>query len=174
MELVESDVSLKQMVDQWQNQIGVLAKEKGLILTATIDSALPEKIRLDREKYTQIGINLLSNAIKFTASGSVTLRLEKQDSKLVLQVTDTGIGIPPHALNFIFDEFRQVDGSTSRVYGGNGLGLSIARRLSRLMDGNITVKSSPGQGSTFTVHIPLKLVSEEAIAPNTQPMLVTP
>jgi signal transduction histidine kinase len=110
----------------------------------------------DHERITQIANNLLSNAVKFTDKGKVSLNLDYTDKSFIIQVTDTGIGIPPHALQFIFDEFRQVDNSSKRQHGGTGLGLSITRRLCKLMGGEVSVKSLQGEGSTFTVVLPLE------------------
>jgi len=106
-------------------------------------------------------LNLLSNAFKFTHQGSVTLVVGLADKTGFwgFSVIDTGIGIPPHAIEYIFEEFRQADGSSRRVYGGSGLGLAICRNLCRLMGGDITVESTLGKGSTFTVRLPL--VTEE-------------
>lgn len=91
------------------------------------------------------------------------LRLNKRGDTWQIEVTDTGVGIAPHALNFIFDEFRQIDGSTRRVYGGSGLGLAIVRNLTRMMEGNVNVKSVVAQGSTFTVTLPLITQSFEEV-----------
>jgi signal transduction histidine kinase len=157
MDLVETPVSIRQMANQWETQLGVLAKKKGLTFDVRVDPSLPETVLVDRDKFTQIATNLLSNAIKFTEKGTVTLTAKAYENKLVVEVMDTGIGIPPHALGFIFDEFRQVDGSTRRSYGGTGLGLAIARKLCRLMNGNLTVSSVLDQGSTFTILVPLKI-----------------
>jgi len=109
-------------------------------------------------------VNLLSNAFKFTEKGKVSLSMRKSDQSWIIEVTDTGVGIPPHALDYIFDEFRQVDGSSRRAYGGTGLGLAIVRNLCRMMNGNIVVTSVMGQGSTFTATLPLKPVVEAEFA----------
>jgi len=98
----------------------------------------------------------LSNAFKFTEEGSVKLAVRRQGKeRWELIVSDTGVGIPPHAQEYIFDEFRQVDGTTRRKHGGTGLGLAIVRNLCLMMGGNIRVKSQVGEGSTFTVLLPL-------------------
>ncbi len=105
----------------------------------------------------QIAINLLSNAIKFTDSGEVRIEVAKHARDAWrIEVTDTGSGIPSHLLETIFQEFRQVDGTTTRQFGGTGLGLTIVRRLALLMGGTVRVKSQVGQGSTFTVYLPLE------------------
>ena len=111
----------------------------------------------DEPRVEQVAINLISNAFKFTAEGSVTLDIGvNQDAHTwTIRVIDTGIGIPPHALDLIFEEFRQVDGSPTRAYTGSGLGLAIVRNLVRLMNGSIVVESELGKGSTFTVTLPL-------------------
>ncbi|MBI4553472.1 MAG: response regulator [Candidatus Latescibacteria bacterium] len=111
----------------------------------------------DEARLKQIIINLLSNALKFTESGSVTVRVTHDEAALLaIAVADTGIGMPPEALEYIFEEFRQVDGSTTRRYGGTGLGLSITKKLTELLGGTITVESEVGTGSTFTVRVPMR------------------
>jgi signal transduction histidine kinase len=161
MEVVEVEVALPQLVDQWRAQLGILAGQKGLAFECEVDPMLPEKVYLDRERVTQVVTNLLSNAVKFTEHGKVKLALRQTEDTILIQVSDTGIGIPPHALTYIFDEFRQVDGSSRRVYGGTGLGLAIVRNLCRLMSGTISVSSTLGEGSTFTAKLPLKPVDDK-------------
>lgn len=109
----------------------------------------------DSARLRQIAFNLLSNALKFTEQGTVTLRAVAEGGWLALSVTDSGIGIPADKLDLIFESFRQVDAGTTRRFGGTGLGLAICRNLARAMHGDITVASVPGQGSTFTVRLPL-------------------
>jgi signal transduction histidine kinase len=127
---------------------------------------MPTTIYGDPERVTQIVINLLSNAFKFTEKGTVTLAVKQQAEQWIINVTDTGVGIPPHALNYIFDEFRQIDGSSTRVYGGSGLGLAIVRNLVRMMSGNIHVDSTLGKGSSFTVTLPLQTEQSETVIDN--------
>jgi signal transduction histidine kinase len=103
----------------------------------------------------QILVNLLSNAVKFTPEGTITVTARRRAETIVLSVADTGIGIPAPALDLIFEEFHQIDSSTTRPYSGMGLGLSISRHLARRLGGNITVQSTVGVGSTFTVALPL-------------------
>jgi hypothetical protein len=110
----------------------------------------------DRRKISKLLVALLSNAYKFTSSGEVRLSVEVRNGRVVYRVQDTGIGIPEEMRQAVFDEFRQVDGSSTRRYGGSGLGLSLARRLARLLGGEIFVDSAVGEGSTFRVELPLQ------------------
>src|SRR5882672_2161507 len=158
-----------------------VAQNKGLGFTVEVDPGLPAVIQTDEKRVQQILKNLLSNAFKFTEQGGVTLRISMATSgwteghgqldaapKVVaFAVTDTGIGIPEGKQKVIFEAFQQVDGTTSRKYGGTGLGLSISRELTRLLGGDIRVDSSSGEGSTFTLYLPLvhEPVSVEARAP---------
>ena len=111
----------------------------------------------DRKKITKILVSLLDNAYKFTSRGEVRCSLEVANGRAVYRVHDTGIGIPGDAQEMVFDEFRQVDGSATRRYGGSGLGLALARRLARLLGGDLELTSEPGQGSLFTLELPLDL-----------------
>ena len=118
----------------------------------------------DGRRIVQILINLLSNAAKFTEQGNITVSVKDTGAGLIdLAVADTGIGIPPESVDYIFDEFRQVDGSTTRKYGGTGLGLSISKRLAQMLGGDIRVESAVGEGSTFIVSLPTQYapVAEE-------------
>jgi signal transduction histidine kinase len=157
MNIVSEPMRPAELVDRWQAQMSVLAEQKALDFEIYLDPALPDVIYGDAERITQVVVNLLSNAFKFTEKGKVTLALERNEQNWLISVTDTGVGIPPHAINYIFDEFRQVDGTSTRMYGGSGLGLSIVRNLCRMMDGSIKVASTLGMGSTFTVTLPLKV-----------------
>jgi signal transduction histidine kinase len=111
--------------------------------------------RTDRKKIVKILVSLLTNAFKFTASGEVRVAIEVGEGRVSYRVQDTGIGIPGDAQRMVFDEFRQVDGSAARRYGGSGLGLALSRRLARLLGGDIELESTVGVGSTFTVELPL-------------------
>jgi signal transduction histidine kinase len=113
-------------------------------------------MRSDRKKIVKILVSLLSNAYKFTAQGEVRVTLELHNGRAAYRVQDTGVGIAPQVLPAVFDEFRQADGSFTRKYGGTGLGLALSRRLARLLGGDIDVASAPGEGSTFTVELPLE------------------
>ncbi len=115
-------------------------------------------ITTDGEKAVKILHNLISNAFKFTNEGSVTVRVRRVDDDptpfVEWTVSDTGIGIPPGQLEAVFDEFRQVDGSSTRLYGGTGLGLALSRRLAELLGGRILVESELNEGSRFTLQLP--------------------
>ncbi|HEY1350979.1 MAG TPA: ATP-binding protein [Ktedonobacteraceae bacterium] len=151
-EPIELGESLREAVEQ----LRPLAKDKGLALTVEIDEHLPYALA-DGQRLRQIILNLISNALKFTEKGGVTLRcslLERYDM-LRICVHDTGIGISPAALDYIFEAFRQADGSTTRRFGGTGLGLTIARKLVELQGGEVAVESIVGQGSTFSFTLPI-------------------
>jgi len=163
IEIITKPFSPRALADRLSAQMTVLAEQKNLDFKTTIDSQLPEMLVGDEHRIEQVVVNLLSNAFKFTDSGAVTLNIEVNPNQHTwdIVVTDSGIGIPPHALNVIFEEFRQVDGSSARAYKGSGLGLAITRNLVRIMDGQIAVDSELGQGSTFTVTFPLVVNMEE-------------
>ncbi|MDL1912496.1 GAF domain-containing protein [Chloroflexi bacterium CFX6] len=110
----------------------------------------------DQDKIKQIILNLLSNAAKFTAEGAITLNARKDNETLIVDVSDTGIGITEEALGKVFEEFQQADTSTTRQYGGTGLGLTISRDLARLLGGDLTAQSEHGKGSTFTLVLPIR------------------
>jgi signal transduction histidine kinase len=122
-------------------------------------------MRSDRAKITKIIGCLLDNAYKFTTAGTVTISLEVGEGRAVYRVCDTGVGVPHDAQGVVFDDFRQADGSLTRRYGGAGLGLTLARRFARLLGGDITLESVPGEGATFTVDLPLEcdLVAEPSV-----------
>ncbi len=143
-----------------QEVVGVLrvkAEEKGISLNLAFDGPIPETLTSDPTRLRQILTNLLSNAIKFTEQGGVTMtaRLERADAgpTFCVEVADTGVGMPPEALDSIFEAFVQADASVTRKFGGTGLGLDISRRFARGLGGDIVVASELGRGSTFTVTI---------------------
>ncbi len=143
-----------------ESVLGPTARAKGLLLIGQIDESLPDQLIGDVNRLQDILINLVGNAVKFTAVGEVRVRLFRPAAdRWALAVSDTGPGIPADAQAAIFEPFRQVDGTTTRGYGGSGLGLSIVRELVTLMEGTLTVESEVGQGSTFTVRLPL--INEE-------------
>ena len=137
--------------------------EKELKLDLIIEQDAPDSLITDGEKLRQILVNFLSNALKFTEQGGATLRLSRNTGEyaapcpLAISVQDSGIGIPAEKQALVFEAFSQVDGSTSRRYGGTGLGLTISQELAKLIGGQIDVKSQEGTGSTFTLLLPLAL-----------------
>jgi signal transduction histidine kinase len=112
-------------------------------------------MRSDEKKIVKILVSLLTNAYKFTASGEVRASVEVRGGRVAYRVQDTGVGIPQDAQQMVFDEFRQVDGSATRKYGGSGLGLALSRRVARLLGGDIDLVSAVGEGSAFTFEAPL-------------------
>jgi len=139
------------------------ARSKGLQVETIVDENLPQTVEGDSYWLGQVLYNLVSNAIKFTPkTGKISIRLNSYDeSHWALCVADTGKGIPADAQEYIFESFRQVDGSPSReTHTGSGLGLSIVNHLVRLMDGEIKLESELGQGSAFTIILPLNTTEE--------------
>jgi HAMP domain-containing protein/signal transduction histidine kinase/CheY-like chemotaxis protein len=133
-----------------------VAADKGLALEIVLADDVPTAILTDEQRLQQILRNLLSNAFKFTATGGVTLRIEREDDdQLAFAVIDSGVGIAEDKLQVIFEAFQQADGTTSRTYGGTGLGLSISRELARALGGEIDVKSTLGRGSVFKLRLAL-------------------
>ena len=130
-----------------------LALERGLRFRVELPPT-PLAVRTDGRKVRQILLNLLANAVKFTEAGEVVLSLEDAGVDAVLRVRDTGVGIAPGALDRVFEPFWQADQRLAREHGGSGLGLAVARQLARLLGGDITVRSAPGAGSTFTLRLP--------------------
>jgi signal transduction histidine kinase len=114
-------------------------------------------LKTDRDKLKQSVLNLLSNAVKFTEQGEIKVAAWRDNGLLKLTVSDTGIGMKKEALQYIFDEFRQADMSSTRKYGGTGLGLAIVKKFIILMGGEIVVDSELGQGSKFTITLPMEL-----------------
>ena len=130
-----------------------LATDKGLMINAkSLECPL---IHSDKEKVSQILVNILTNAVKFTEHGEIGIRVKSSGDTVAIAVSDTGIGIKQSDLSYIFDEFRQVDGSTTRKYEGTGLGLAICQKLAHLLGGNICVESIVGHGSIFTLNLPV-------------------
>ena len=166
MSVSEEDFNLKLLIQGIYHINKAQALNKNLSFSYDIAPDLPLTIRSDRTKLNQILMNLVSNALKFTRAGnSVQIKAMKQNDCLLLQVIDEGIGIPLARQQAIFEAFEQVDASTTRHFGGTGLGLAITKSMVELLQGEITVESSPGQGSTFSVRIPLIESAAPIIAP---------
>jgi signal transduction histidine kinase/CheY-like chemotaxis protein/CHASE3 domain sensor protein len=155
LELRPEETPLEALVNGLKMTFEPMAAHKGLVFESRLEPGLPTALTTDRQRVEQVLKNLLSNALKFTDRGSVTLAVSPSSGGLDFAVQDSGIGIDPQQQEIIFEAFRQADGTTSRKYGGTGLGLSISRDLARLLGGAISVASTPGQGSRFTLHLPL-------------------
>ncbi|MCB0210321.1 MAG: hypothetical protein KDJ52_13370, partial [Anaerolineae bacterium] len=152
---------VKAWLAEIDTKMSVLAHKKGLRLLFDIDDTMPLRLYGDKDRLQQIIVNLTGNAIKFTEAGEVQIRLySPSPSQWTIQVIDTGPGIPAEAHAYIFEPFRQIDGSETRRHGGTGLGLSITKQLVNQMNGKIYLDSKIGQGSTFTVILPLQLVEK--------------
>jgi signal transduction histidine kinase/DNA-binding response OmpR family regulator len=164
------DMRLNALKQHMERTFRQLAADKNLDFKVEFGADLPAAIRTDEKRLQQVVLNLLSNAFKFTAQGGVTLSvraaqggwstnhpvLRNVDQAIEIAVTDTGIGIPQDKQKLIFEAFQQADGTTSRKYGGTGLGLSISREIARLLGGELKVRSTPGEGSTFTLFVPMQ------------------
>ncbi|WP_109476536.1 response regulator [Paraburkholderia sp. C35] len=150
-------VPLDSMLQSLREMFEPMAAAKHLQFSAERAPGVPDTIVTDGQRVAQILRNLLSNALKFTEQGEVALTVAAGDANtLRFDVRDTGIGIAAEKLELIFEAFQQADGSTSRHYGGSGLGLSISREFARLLGGRVSVASEPGKGSVFTLWLPLQ------------------
>ena len=155
MEVRLGSVELDVLVDECLRTVEPMIRSERLQVRKELAADLPP-LWTDPDKLKQILINLLSNAIKFTEAGTVAVSARPASGKMAIAVADTGIGVPQDALELIFEEFRQVDSSSTRKHGGTGLGLSISRHFARLLGGDISVRSTLGAGSTFTLILPLR------------------
>ena len=176
MPVTPKAVEIKDARDYLEQTFKPVAEHKGLNFVIKMSEELPKTMYTDENRLQQILKNLLSNAFKFTEKGQVTLEialadksrhfpvdtLNKAKSAIIFRVTDTGIGIPLEKQKLIFEAFQQADGTTSRKYGGTGLGLTISREIARLLGGIIEVESQPGHGSVFTLFLPQKYTGTEA------------
>ncbi|MFQ3582784.1 MAG: ATP-binding protein [Chloracidobacterium sp.] len=172
MEVNVSEVDLVQFLSETIAPLDALARAKGLTLNIEVPPQMPS-VSTDPVRLRQAVTNLVSNALKFTERGSVTiaLQIEPGAETFTIEVRDTGIGIAEKDLPHIFEEFRQVDGSSTRKYGGTGLGLSIAKKNVMLLDGVIEVESEEGRGSTFRVRLPLRLREHEMMEASEKPAI---
>jgi signal transduction histidine kinase/HAMP domain-containing protein len=171
-----SEMSFAGLRDQVDRTFSQVAQNKKLDFQVEIDPELPRAMYTDDKRLQQIIKNLLSNAFKFTEKGGVKLRvtraaegwnainehLNRAGQVLAFEVHDSGIGIPEDKQRIIFEAFQQADGTTSRKYGGTGLGLSISREITRLLGGELKVESKPGEGSVFTLYLPLNFSPAQA------------
>ncbi len=153
MDIDTHSLDVEPQVEAVVDALAPLAAAKGLDLVAVLPPDLPP-IRADADRFRQILTNLVNNAVKFTESGQVRVSAEARGDAVTLHVTDTGVGVPDAYRDKIFQEFFQVDQTLVRRQGGTGLGLAIARRLARLMGGEISVESVVGKGSRFSLRLP--------------------
>ncbi|TVT84411.1 response regulator [Pseudomonas sp. H3(2019)] len=159
LEIRPENTSVAKLVDGLRGMFEPLAAHKHLAFNVELQTDAPLTVFTDRQRLEQVLKNLLSNAIKFTEKGSVSLTVARQPGEgIAFIVRDSGIGISSDQQEGIFEAFRQADGSTNRRYGGTGLGLSISRDLAALLGGSISVISEPGQGSSFTLVLPVQYV----------------
>lgn len=155
-ELQPAPFALRETLEDIMSMLRPRARQKGLAFELRVADEVPEGMLGDSHRLGQALTNLLANAIKFTASGGVTLDVRRDDAdRLRLDVRDSGIGIAPSRHAQIFEPFSQADGSITRLYGGTGLGLAITRRIAELMGGRVDVDSAPGEGSRFSLVVPL-------------------
>jgi signal transduction histidine kinase/CheY-like chemotaxis protein len=177
MDIFLETFEVPKMVGEVVSTIDTLVKKNGNRLKVEVDEAIGE-MRADITKVRQALFNLLSNAAKFTHEGVIGLVVQGEQADGVdwirMSVSDSGIGIPPEKIDHVFDEFSQADETTTRDYGGTGLGLPISRRFCHMMGGDITVETVVGQGSTFTIRLPLVVAAEEPEAAAETPPVVTP
>jgi signal transduction histidine kinase len=163
MELSYAPCSVREIVSDVAVLMHVRAQQKHLILTNEVDNALPPEVESDALRLRQVLVNLVGNAIKFTDRGSVNVRALFRHTndfpEIVLEVSDTGVGIAPHDRERIFEPFAQADASVARRFAGTGLGLAVARRIVEKMGGRISVESVLGEGSTFRVMLPCRTPS---------------
>ncbi len=169
LRLHEAPVAPQALASEVQALMTPPAADKGLRLTTQVDPALPAHLLLDGTRVRQVLFNLLSNAIKFTERGSVSLNIRAEGGRLCMAVTDSGVGMGVATQSRLFQRFSQGDDSTSRRHGGTGLGLEISRNLARLMDGDIDVHSTPGQGSRFELRLPLRCAAAAPASPAVPP-----
>jgi hypothetical protein len=168
-----SPVRFDELQEYVDRSFAHVAAEKGLALTVELSADLPATLETDNMRLKQVLRNLLSNAFKFTDEGGIKLVIRPDEvaagstseaPTIAFSVMDTGIGIPPDKQRLIFEAFQQADGGTARRYGGTGLGLSISREISRLLGGRLEVDSDVGQGSTFTLYLPLRVIASPPLA----------
>ncbi len=172
VELESVGLNLKDLVEGVTRLLGKNAEAKGLKLTVSIDPQLRLAARGDPTRLRQVLTNLLSNAVKFTERGTITIELKKRgesraQTDVLFSVTDTGIGISPEQQQRLFKPFAQADASTTRTFGGTGLGLVICKRIVDLMNGKLGVRSEPGKGSTFWFTVPLLKAVGDVAPPKT-------
>ncbi|MEM1098709.1 MAG: ATP-binding protein, partial [Planctomycetota bacterium] len=163
MSIEHIDTRPLDVLDQSVSLLRVRADEHKVDLRLDPVYPLPSVIKSDPVRFRQIVLNLVGNAIKFSPRGRVIVRPSFEAERLTVDVIDTGIGMSPDQIDRLFQPFNQADCSTTRQYGGTGLGLTISKRLAKMLGGDIEVRSTPGQGSTFTVSIPTGAIATDTV-----------
>jgi len=187
LEMTLEEVDLRSFSSDLERLFAPITRDKGLGFDVCLEEGIPDSITTDGQRAQQIIKNLISNASKFTSAGSVTLKIALAaantkfvghamvpESTIAISVVDTGIGIPEDKQKLIFESFQQADGSTSRQYGGTGLGLTISRELAKMLGGEIQLESQQGVGSTFTLFLPLQGAIKHADQPAPALVVATP
>jgi signal transduction histidine kinase/CheY-like chemotaxis protein len=172
MHLDYSDIDLRNKIASLVRLWEPRASDNGVRLKVSIAETAPARVRTDPLRLQQMLFNLLSNAVKFTEHGTITIAIDWQPetSRLIVAVADTGCGIPAHRLEHIFNSFEQVDAGTTRKHGGTGLGLAISRKFAEIMGGDLTAQSVEGEGSVFTLILPVEVAAPAAVKPKRQAM----
>lgn len=175
--VVQQPMLLRSAVQEAVRVHQAAAREKGLVLSLEVVASTPYEVLGDVTRFRQILYSLLGNAVKFTDHGSITVRLgavalDNDTYRVRVKVTDTGIGIAPEQQERIFELFSQANASCTRDHGGLGLGLAICRRLATAMGGTILLESSPGQGSSFTMELPMKALATEQREPSRTALII--
>jgi len=173
LELEQADFDISELACGAHGTFAATAQAKGLEFDLKVERSARGVYRGDSVRVRQILYNLVSNALKFTETGGVRVVVARKAKRLSISVADTGIGIEPDQLAGLFQKFEQADASTTRRYGGTGLGLAICRDLASLMGGTIRGQSTPGEGATFTVELPLERIATSvapSISPPSQPL----
>ncbi len=172
LRVVAAAVTLRPLVEETVEMFREDAQRRGLELALEIDPALPERFVSDGQRVRQVLVNLLGNALKFTERGSVRVSVAPAEGRVRFAVADTGVGIDEAFLPYLYDAFRQADGTLSRRFGGTGLGLTISRELCHALGGRIDVMSRPGKGSTFWFELPMRLSADEPEPSIAEPLVV--
>lgn len=181
MDIEIDGVLISDLTESVKSNFQHVMDDKGIELAINVDENAPSPIFTDRKRLEQIIRNLMSNAIKFTEKGSVTVDFKRlsrgsaalhksgldPEKAIAIVITDTGMGISPEKQKVIFEAFQQAEGGTARKFGGTGLGLSISREIAKLLGGEIQLQSELGKGSTFTLYIPVKAETKQAIQTKT-------
>ncbi len=168
MELESADMAVRERLATLNRLWEPRAVANGVRLVLRVAPEVPETVRADPLRFQQILFNLLSNAVKFTPDGEIVVAVGWDGENLCVAVSDTGCGIPADRLAQVFNSFEQADVGTTRRHGGTGLGLSISRKLAEIMGGTLTVASVEGEGSTFTLSLPMTVVVDAAVRPERQ------